>query len=189
MQARPRHSAAGARFYVSRNIFFTTSAQSFRRRYSSNTPLLFMVRGRRGRPCTDVRGQERAFQNALALGHGARPERELLPRRPDLHGHGRVFFEIDDADADMGAPFSADAFGRDVDGAHIRAPDPLDGDGARDPAVGRIVVGNVQGALLGKSVVRDDFERVLPLRRAAAPWRGRRRAQAGRELRLLSRAV
>ena len=128
-------------------------------------------RGRRGRPCTDVRGQERAFQNALALGHGARPERELLPRRPDLYGHGRAFFEIDDADADMGAPFSADAFGRDVDGAHIRAPDPLDGDGARDPAVGHIVVGNVQGALLGEAVVRDDFERVLPLRRADAPWR------------------
>ena len=124
-------------------------------------------RGRRGRPCTDVRGQERAFQNALALGHGARPEREFLPRRPDLHGHGRAFFEIDDADADMGAPFSADVLGRDVDGAHIRAPDPLDGDGARDPAVGHIVVGNVQGALLGKAVVRDDFERVLPLRRAA----------------------
>lgn len=67
----------------------------------------------------------------------------------------------------MGAPFSIRKAGRDVQKTEIGAPDLFDGHGAGDPAVRHVIVRHMQGALLGKAVVRDDLERVLPRRHAA----------------------
>lgn len=92
---------------------------------------------------------------------------EALPRKADLHGHGCLFAQIFHAHADMGAPFSLCKAGRDVQKTEIGAPDLFDGHGAGDPAVRHVIVRHMQGALLGKAVVRDDLERVLPRRHAA----------------------
>ena len=67
----------------------------------------------------------------------------------------------------MGAPFSLCKAGRDVQKTEIGAPDLFDGHGAGDPAVRHVIVRHMQGALLGKAVVRDDLERVLPRRHVA----------------------